>query len=113
MISSISKIKDTDCPEINIISKMLTRTYSVTRGGFIQSNLIESKNSIVKRLINNIVLKSVYQYDHLLGTHYLARSDMDKCYWENFILEMKFNSELGFDQMLNFFNPDRKEIKVI
>ena len=82
-------------------------------GGYIQSNLIEAKNSIVKRLISNIGLKSVYQYDFLLGTHFLARGDIDKCYWDNSSIEMNFSSNLGFGQMLQFFNPDKKEIKMI
>ena len=92
---------------------MLTKAYSAMGGGFIQSNLIEAKNSIVKRLIKNIGLNTVYQYDYLLGTHSLARGDIDECYWENSVLEMNFKSNLGFDQMLNFFNLDKKEIRVI
>lgn len=112
-LSSISELKDSEYPRINTLSKILTKTYSVMGGRYIQSNLIEVKNSVVKRLINNIGLKTVYQYDYLLGTHFLARGDMDECYWEDSNQEINFSNNIGFNQMLSLFRPDKKEIKVI
>ena len=38
---------------------------------------------------------------------------MDECYWDDDPLELTFNSKLGFTNMLQFFKPEQKEIKVI
>ena len=111
-LSPDDKIKNADLPNLNVLSKMLTKTYIVMGGKSIQSNLIESKNSVVKRLINKPGLKNVYQRDYLLGTHLLARGEIEECYWKSEELNVNFKNTLGFNNMLRLFTPDKTKIEV-
>lgn len=113
ILSRGSKRKEANFPETRRISKILTTTYNVMGGSYIQSNLIESKNAIIKRLIKKIGLKNVYQFDYLLGTHLYANGDIIKLPWESNGLNVNFSSNLGFTNMLSMFIPNKEQIKVI
>lgn len=106
----IYKSANLQTPTIYELSTVLSVTYEVMSGGFIQSNFIESKNCVIKQLILGEGLKNVYQYDYLLGAHLLAKNDIDRCYWNFSNIEGNFRSTLGFTYLLNFFQPDYRKI---
>ena len=81
-------------------------------GGAIQSNLIESKNSLVKRYLQSLGLKNIYQADYLLGANLYARGDMEECPWNEDITNYSVRTTLGFNNMLMFFSPDISKIEV-
>ena len=74
-------------------------------GGFIQSNLIESKNSLVKRYLKSLGLINVYKADYLVGTNFYARGDLEKCPWIEDETNYSTRTSLGFNNMLKVFHP--------
>ena len=100
-------------PDMKKVEMLLNVTHEIMNGGAIQSNFIESKNSVVKRFLFRIGLKTIYQYDYLLGANLFSKGDMKECYWNNPLSDSSFNNSLGFSKMLTLFSPDISKIEVL
>ena len=81
-------------------------------GGAIQSNLIESKNSVIKDIIPVHGLKGVHQYDYLVGTHLFANNELKCDIFTPTLMKYKPRSSLGFFHMLDFFKPESRQIEI-
>ena len=110
---NVSKKQNLVNPDLNVITTILNITFEIMNGGAIQSNLIESKNSLIKRILNKNSLKKVYQYEYITGAIFLGRKDVEKCYWEVNANHAIFNNSLGFSRMLTFFTPKSENVEVI
>lgn len=113
LLSEASKRHKLTNPDLETLKVLINVTYEIMNGGAIQSNFIESKNSIVKRFLPNLGLKNVYQYDYLLGAFLYSKNDMESCYWVEDNSEKAFKSSLGFNNFLMFYKPIKEEIEVI
>ena len=113
LIKNVSKRYNLVNPDMKNIKTLLDLTYEIMNGGAIQSNFIESKNSVVKRFLFNIGLKNIYQYDYLLGANLFSNGDMKDCYWNDSLFNSSFNNSLGFSKMLTLFSPDVSKIEVL
>ena len=112
LLSNASKKHNLKTPDLEILQTILNVTFEIMNGGAIQSNLIESKNSLVKRYLKSLGLKTVYQADYLLGVNLYARGDMEECPWNEDITNYSVRNSLGFNNMLMFFTPDKSKIEV-
>ena len=112
LLSNASKRHKLKTPEIEDVKVILNVTFEIMNGGAIQSNLIESKNSLLKRYLDVLGLKDVYQADYLTGTIFYARGDMEECPWREDISNYPVRASLGFNNMLMFFSPDKTKIEV-
>jgi len=112
LLSNASKKHNLKTPDLGNLKTILNVTFEIMNGGAIQSNLIESKNSLIKRYLKSIGLKNVYQADYLLGANLYARGDMEECPWNEDITNYSVRNSLGFNNMLMFFTPDKSKIEV-
>ena len=65
-----------------LLSRTLTivlNIFSADLTELAQSNLIESKNRMVKRYLKHFGLKNVYQADYLDGTNFYTKGDLEEC----------------------------------
>ena len=113
LIKNASKKNNLMNPDMKNVKTLLDMTYEIMNGGAIQSNFIESKNSVVKRFLFRIGLKNIYQYDYLLGANLLSKGEMKECYWNDSIFNSTFNNSLGFSKLLTLFSPDISKIEVL
>ena len=112
LLSNASKKHNLLTPDFESLKIILNVTFEIMNGGFIQSNLIESKNSLVKRYLKSLGLKNVYQADYLVGTNFYARRDMEECPWIEDETNYSTRTSLGFNNMLMFFSPNKSKIEV-
>ena len=81
-------------------------------GGAIQSNLIESKNSVIKNILPDHGLKGVHQYDYLVGTYLFANEELKCDIFSQSTIKYKPRSSLGFYHMFDFFILDPTQIEI-
>ena len=112
LLSNVSKKHNIKNPDLENLKIILNVTFEIMNGGSIQSNLIESKNSVIKRYLKPLGLKNVYQADYLVGATFYARGDMEKCPWSEDLTNYPIRTSLGFNNMLMFFSPDKSKIEV-
>lgn len=111
-VSQVSDDSNMIDPSIQEVNTLLSLTYEIMNGRYIQSNLIESKNNVIKGLINGKGLKNVSQYENLLKNHLLARSEIDLELKEEKNKERSFCNNLGFKNVLHFFKPTSDKIEI-
>ena len=112
LVKNASKKHNLKTPDLGNLKTILNVTFEIMNGGAIQSNLIESKNSLVKRYLKSLGLKTIYQADYILAVNLYARGDMEECPWKEDITNHSVRNSLGFNNMLMFFTPEKSKIEV-
>lgn len=111
-LSQPPKSAQVTTPPLVEIELLLDLTYKVMNGRSIQSNLIESKNRLIKDIIPRRGLKNLTQLKQYLNS-YLT-------FWRNSNTTLKNRSSpllplkpsTGFARILTFFHPQIKEIQI-